>query len=179
MRTSSDLQQKIRVLRKRSDFLNIKNAHKHCVTRGLIIQALKNDTNDIGRGITVSTRVDKRAVVRNRLKRRIRSVSADILSKHVKEGIDIVIIGRKAAIDRPYEKLAGDLKYALHQLGCHKWVQINKNPFGIAWQQALLLRLYIFTALQFHRWLARVVGFNQVALNIWLRRYANTALYVG
>ena len=52
-------------------------------------------------GITVSTKIDKRAVIRNRIKRLVREVFRKNLSRF--EGFDIVVIARKNASHLSYK----------------------------------------------------------------------------
>ena len=65
-----------------------------------------------GLGITVTKRVGN-AVVRNRIKRRFRALARDILPRHGFAGADHVLIGRGAALDRPFDQLSADLERAL------------------------------------------------------------------
>ena len=54
-------------------------------------------------GITVSTKLGK-AVVRNRIKRRLREVYRLSLP-HLKPGYDVVLVGRSRALDLPFSRL--------------------------------------------------------------------------
>lgn len=70
------------------------------------------DRASVGIGITVTKRVGN-AVVRNRIKRRFRALARDTLSLHGIAGADHVLIGREAALDRPFATLSADLERAL------------------------------------------------------------------
>ncbi len=104
------------VLKKRSDFLHIQRHGKKWVSHGLILQFCPNESRGKRIGFTVSKKVDKRAVNRNRIKRRLRSVVADVLSEHGIENHDYVLIGRPLTAIRPYESLCQDLKWCLEKL---------------------------------------------------------------
>ena len=67
-------------------------------------------------GFTVSKKVGN-SVERNRVKRRLRALASEILPKCAQSGFDLVLIGRRAAINRPYAKLKGDLLKALDKMG--------------------------------------------------------------
>lgn len=70
--------------------------------------------SDPGRrvGFTVSKKVGN-AVVRNRMKRRFRSLAREILPVHGLAGCDHVMIGRSGGIERPFDQLRQELIKAL------------------------------------------------------------------
>lgn len=82
----------------------------------MVVQAKRTDRNDVRIGFTVSKKVDKRAVVRNRLKRRLREISREIILSQAQTGCDYILIGRQAAIDAPYETLLNDLRWCLKKM---------------------------------------------------------------
>lgn len=102
-------------LKKRKDFVLISDKGTKHVASGLVLQALPNHTELIRVGFTVTKRVGC-AVVRNKVRRRLREVvrlSPDISQM---KGFDLVIIGRKSTQDRPFQKLLSDLSYVLHEV---------------------------------------------------------------
>ena len=66
-------------------------------------------------GFTASRAVGG-AVVRNRARRRLRSVVRDVMLDHAQSGHDYVVIARKAIIRRSYAALRRDLTLGLKQL---------------------------------------------------------------
>jgi ribonuclease P protein component len=107
-------------LKNRADFLKIQSQGQKWVSHGLILQAMRNDLGCIRVGFTVSKKVDASAVKRNRIKRRLKAVAADILSTHAESGCDYVLVGRAASAIRPYETLQNDLKWCLSKMGLGK-----------------------------------------------------------
>ncbi|NIY77705.1 ribonuclease P protein component [Thalassospira sp. HF15] len=113
-------------LKKRAEFLRVAGTRRKWVTQGLILQGaprpgIKPDTEYAGEdrlarvGFTVTKKVGK-AVVRNRVRRRLRAVAEQLMSEHALPGWDYVVIGRQQTIDRPFEKLVEDMRFALRRV---------------------------------------------------------------
>ena len=111
---------KLRMLKTRSEFLHVRNKGKKWVSHGLILQVCLNDGQGMRIGFTVSKKVDKSAVKRNRIKRRLRAAAADILPQYASDNTDYVLIGRPQTAIRPYESLKNDLKWCLKKMGYNK-----------------------------------------------------------
>lgn len=83
------------------------------------IKYLKNN-KDIWRfAFVVSTKVDKAAVTRNLIKRRMRVVAATYCQKET-SGYDFVIIARKKAAELDYKELKKQLDFALSKIKISK-----------------------------------------------------------
>lgn len=110
----------LRRLQKRRDFLCVQSKGKKWVSQSVVLQTIKREGDDMPDslrvGFTVTKRVSKKAVIRNRIKRRLRAAAADILSAHAKAGYDYVLVGRIETLDKPYETLKKDLKWCLKRL---------------------------------------------------------------
>jgi ribonuclease P protein component len=63
-------------------------------------------------GFTVSRKVGQ-ATERNRARRRLRAAAAEVLPRYARSGYDYVLIGRRATLDRAYDRLVDDLRTAL------------------------------------------------------------------
>ncbi len=100
-------------LKKRSQFLEIAEKGQKIVSSGLILQALKvNDPTTFQVGFTTTKKLGK-AVIRNRIRRRLRALVSQNFPEHAKKGYQYVLIGRKSAFDRDFEMLGKDLRYTL------------------------------------------------------------------
>ena len=107
-------------LKARADFLRVAAAHRRAVAPGLVLQAARrpegSNCGEIVRvGFTASRKIGN-AVIRNRAKRRLRSVAADILSREGRPETDYVLIARAATVERPYQALVADLEAALRRV---------------------------------------------------------------
>jgi ribonuclease P protein component len=113
-------------LKRRQDFLRAASARRKFVAPGLILQTrrhrgaeLENATIERRRvGFTVSRKVGN-AVVRNRVRRRLKVVAERVLNDHARDDNDYVIIGRAATVSRPFAALVKDLETALKKLDCY------------------------------------------------------------
>lgn len=90
---------------------------------GLILQIRRSDGACDGNGseapvrlgVTVTRKVGK-AVVRNRVRRRLRAAARQVLPDAGVQGCDCVLIGRAATVQRPFAALLADLTTALRRL---------------------------------------------------------------
>lgn len=113
--TTQDIQTLDR-LKKRSDFLSSQGNSRKWVAKGMILLVLRNDLEKRRFGITVTKKLDKSAVRRNRMKRRLRAVCRDILPKHGVAGTDYILIARQDTATRPYTELKSDLAWCIRKL---------------------------------------------------------------
>lgn len=111
-------------LKKRGDFLRIQSMGQKWVTPTLIVQMAPSSMPDpavVRYGLTVTKKIYKKAVDRNRVKRRLRPIIQSVSSDLHLHGVDIVFIARAAALDAPYDALQKDLRWAVKRL-------IKKDP---------------------------------------------------
>lgn len=107
---------KVSRLIKRADFLRLARGRKWAAP-GLVLQTAP--TPDTADGIRVGFTATKKlgnAVVRNRVKRRLREVVRGVLPLYGQAGHDYVLIGREATAERPFAALIEDLKQALRKV---------------------------------------------------------------
>jgi ribonuclease P protein component len=83
----------LQVLTKRSDFLAA-NSGLRVARGGVVLQVRPNGGEDLRFGITVTKKIGN-AVVRNRMKRRLRALVRELLPAHGLAGHDHVLIGRE------------------------------------------------------------------------------------
>jgi ribonuclease P protein component len=110
----------LRVLKQRADYLRVAGTRRRFVTPGIVVQFYRRpaetlDAGEIRYGITASRRVGK-AVVRNRVRRRLRAAAEQVLPVCAERGCDYVLVGRQATASRPFDALIDDLKTALQRL---------------------------------------------------------------
>ncbi len=81
---------------------------------GFVLQVRDRDDSDPASriGFTVTKKIGN-AVVRNRMKRRLRSLARELLPAHGIAGSDHVLIGRSGGIERDYATLREELRIAL------------------------------------------------------------------
>jgi ribonuclease P protein component len=111
-------------IRKRADFIRAKEANKTVAASGLVMQVAVTEQGISGSeiiriGFTTSSKLGN-AVKRNRIKRRLRACAREVMAGYAMPGNDYVIIGRVRALDRDFQSLVKDLKYALHNTGTYR-----------------------------------------------------------
>tara|TARA_B100001093_G_scaffold391116_1_gene377489 strand:+ start:65 stop:427 length:363 start_codon:yes stop_codon:yes gene_type:complete len=116
MKTTKSQRQKLLSLKKREEFLLVQNKGKKWVSETVIIQTMPNDIGPSRIGFTVSKKISKSAVTRNRIKRRLRAAAADIIGVKGKSGHDYILVGRAKSETVSYEQILKDLKWCLKRL---------------------------------------------------------------
>lgn len=105
-------------LKQRKEFVRAASEGQKAVTSSIVLQAVPmvptgyQQAIDSRVGFTVTKKVGN-AVVRNRVKRRMRAAAQDIMPEYGQANMDYVLIGRKFCVQCPYDTLLKDLIYAL------------------------------------------------------------------
>lgn len=105
-------------MKQRADYLRVAGSRRRFVTPGIVVQVCRRPAGTAGEiryGITASRRVGN-AVVRNRVRRRLRAAAEQVLPVWAERGFDYVLVGRQATARRPFDALIDDLKRALQRL---------------------------------------------------------------
>lgn len=106
-------------LTKRADYLHAK-AGKRAHVAPFLLQARARDDGEPPRiGITVTRKVGG-AVVRNRIKRRLKHAIGRIEGLGFQPGYDYVLIARALSFSVPFERLTGALDMALRKVHLEK-----------------------------------------------------------
>ncbi len=101
-------------MKRHLDFLEMRETPTKAFTKTFVLQVRSNDKNTTRVGFTVSKKISKLAVVRNRLRRQMREIvrlSSDLQGKYPSH--DIVLIARSEALNRDYAQLTKDFAYLL------------------------------------------------------------------
>ena len=101
-------------LRKDSDFKNIYRKGKSLATKTLVFYFIKNDLGYTRVGYSISKKVGK-AVTRNRIRRLIKENLKDI--PDLKDGYDIIFIGRIPSSDSDYKEIGKSIRYLFRKSG--------------------------------------------------------------
>ena len=95
-------------LKKRSEFLAVRAGEKRRGRLFLLEVLDRKDADPPRLGITVTRKVGN-AVVRNRIRRRIREAVRQYAGNDMATGNDYVVVGRNEVLDAPFETLKQEL----------------------------------------------------------------------
>lgn len=105
-------------LKKNSDFQRLYARGKSAVTPYLVLYCRRNRFRENRLGYTVSTKLGG-AVVRNRVRRRLREI-VRLRSPEMKQGWDIVVVARARCVGGAYAKMDAAFLRACKELGLLK-----------------------------------------------------------
>ncbi|MBS0527103.1 MAG: ribonuclease P protein component [Proteobacteria bacterium] len=102
----------------RRDFLRVQ-AGRRCAMPGFVLQAAPVPADlpsmPVRVGFTVSKKVGN-AVVRNRVRRRLREIARQVIPGQARTDLDYVLVGRQAARERDFAIMRQELVEALKRL---------------------------------------------------------------
>lgn len=101
-------------LRQRADFLAAATGAR-VPTASFVLQARQRGSGAARVGFTVTKKTGD-AVERNRIRRRLREVVRLSSPATLRPGHDYVLIGRRGALDAPFERMKDDLDRALRRV---------------------------------------------------------------
>ena len=105
----------IETIKARKDFLALRHAAQKGIAKSMILNARRTaDDAPLRIGYTVTKKLGN-AVIRNRIKRRLREAVRLGTKNLTLSAHDVVIIARDDALTRDFELLKGDLRYCLRK----------------------------------------------------------------
>jgi len=110
-------------IKKRRDFENVFQNGYSEKGKWMIIKAQKNKLNLSRFGFIVSNKIAKKAVIRNKIRRRL-SEAIRLKLKEVKKGFDVIILALPGIEKINYKALEEDLMFLLTKIGILK----KENP---------------------------------------------------
>ncbi|NWH07484.1 MAG: ribonuclease P protein component [Alphaproteobacteria bacterium] len=114
-------------LRKRPDFLKAAKGARASVPAFLLQMVPSREAGSDARcGFTVTKKMGN-AVARNRIRRRLKEVARQVMPLYAEPGCDYVLVGREAALTRPFLLLLSDLRAALARI---QRASLSQNPGG-------------------------------------------------
>jgi len=105
-------------LRQRADFLAAATGIKIPAAAFVLQAKRRSDQGPARFGFTVSKKVGN-AVERNRVRRRLREIVRLVGAERVQAGHDYVLVGRRAALALPFERIKQDFDGAIRRAHRH------------------------------------------------------------
>lgn len=95
-------------LKKKKDFENIAKFGKAFASDFFVLKKIDNNSEQTRFGFVVSKKVSKKAVIRNKVKRRIRAGVKEFLPQ-IKQGLDIVFFSKQAVKNKEFGEIKQDI----------------------------------------------------------------------
>ncbi len=109
-------------IKKRKDFIRIQSLKRksHSAHFLIVVEKREKSSTALRLGITVSKKIDKRAVKRNYIKRRVREIFR--LNSHLikKRGLNILVIAKKGAEKLSFNEIKDELCYMMKKINLCK-----------------------------------------------------------
>ncbi|WP_291163139.1 ribonuclease P protein component [Hyphomicrobium sp.] len=116
----------------RSEFLAVRGGRRSSTPAFLIEMRERSDApKRVGTGPRFGFTITKKignAVTRNRIRRRLKAAFAADLKRRELGSCDYVVVARRAALDRPFALLLGDVSQAMSALARSRPVRTDKIP---------------------------------------------------
>jgi ribonuclease P protein component len=103
-------------LSKKSDFARAAKFGQPFFASELGFKVIKNNLTKNRYGIVVSLEIDKRATVRNQIRRRIKEI-ARLQDKNLKQGFDLMFLVRVSVKGLKYKKIEEKLNFLFKKAG--------------------------------------------------------------
>lgn len=108
---------KLVTLKKNKEFTFVYHRGKSCATRRMVLVYFKNKYGGLRSGFSVSKKVGG-AVVRNKVRRRMKECMREILKTHPDTShASLVFVARETLGDASYVELSRDMRYLLKKAG--------------------------------------------------------------
>lgn len=96
-------------LKKKKDFEKVLKGRNLLAKNFLILKTVKNDLKTVRIGVVVSRKVSKKAVIRNKTKRRLREAAGANIKK-IKPGYDLIFFTKKGIEKESFSEIKKDVE---------------------------------------------------------------------
>ncbi|MDB2390365.1 ribonuclease P protein component [Alphaproteobacteria bacterium] len=111
------------IIATRPGFVRARNHGEKAISKGVIIQAVRGDRTEWRYGLTATKKIGN-AVIRNRVRRRLRAIARQVLAPMAMSGVDYVLIGRATTATASFSELVTEveksIRYLHRKLGGHR-----------------------------------------------------------
>lgn len=103
------------IITSRPGFIRARNHGEKAISKAVIIQAVRGDGTDWRYGLTATKKIGN-AVIRNRVRRRLRAIARQVLAPIAMAGVDYVLIGRATTATSSFSALVTEAEKSLRYL---------------------------------------------------------------
>ncbi|MBT6123531.1 MAG: ribonuclease P protein component [Candidatus Puniceispirillum sp.] len=103
------------IISARPGFIRARNHGEKAISKGVIIQAVRHDNSHWRYGLTATKKIGN-AVIRNRVRRRLRAIAKQVLAPLAMSGVDYVLIGRATTATSQWAELINEVEKSLRYL---------------------------------------------------------------
>lgn len=103
------------IISARPGFIRARNHGEKAISKTVIIQAVRGDGDSWRYGLTATKKIGN-AVIRNRVRRRLRVIAREVLAPIAMSGVDYVLIGRATTATSSWSVLVTEAKKSLTYL---------------------------------------------------------------
>ena len=104
-------------LKKKKEIEKVFKVGKKLVSQSILVFYLPNNLEKSRFAFSVSKKISKKAVVRNKTRRRLREITRREILPNLKISLDCLVVARKEILEKSYHELEEELRRVFKKIG--------------------------------------------------------------